>query len=169
MFTPRNLRFYIITVLIFCVVSSKNILIYNEETLVALSFLGFVFFVFQYFGQSIQQSLDLRSQSIQSELQNFLNLKQESLQVLKGEHQKFSLLKKSFLFLNKLTCHELSAASSIGDLAVYSELTQQISQKLYALHTSHKSKGQEAQQLIAEGIHGLILLKFQQQKKIKNK
>lgn len=98
MFTSKNLRFFIIVFLIFCVVSSKNILIYNEETLVALSFLGFVFFVFHYFGETLKQSLDSRSQSIQSELQNFLNLKQTSLQVLKAEHQKFYLLKKSFFF-----------------------------------------------------------------------
>ena len=88
MLSNDKLRPYIFIFLIFCVVSSKHIIIYNEEILVALSFFIFVIFISQYFGNTIKESLDERSQAIKTELQNFLNLKQESLNELLKEHEK---------------------------------------------------------------------------------
>ena len=75
MLSNDKLRPYIFIFLLFCVVSSKHLIIYNEEILVALSFFLFVIFVSQYFGNNIKESLDERSQAIKMELQNFLNLK----------------------------------------------------------------------------------------------
>ena len=53
-------RVYLFAFLIFCVCSSKNIIIYNEETLVAASFCLFVLFVFHYFGNTVKEALDER-------------------------------------------------------------------------------------------------------------
>ena len=88
MISNDKIRPYIFGFLVFCVFSSKNIIIYNEETLVALSFFAFIFFVFRYFGDTIKQSLDERSEGIKVELQNFLHLKAQSLKQLYKEHQK---------------------------------------------------------------------------------
>ena len=75
--------------LAFSVISSKHIIIYNEEILVSLSFLFFVIFVSFYFGDTIKESLDERKKLIESELQNFLNLKKESYKTLFKIHEKF--------------------------------------------------------------------------------
>ena len=55
MMTNEKLRPYIFGFLAFCVLSSKHIIIYNEEILVALTFFAFVYFVYRYFGQTIQE------------------------------------------------------------------------------------------------------------------
>ncbi len=90
MFNNKKIAPYIFAFLAFCVVSSKHIIIYNEEILVALSFLFFVIFVSYYFGNNIKESLDERSNAIQSELQNFLTLKKDCLNELFNEYKKNS-------------------------------------------------------------------------------
>ena len=107
MFTNDKLRLYLFAFLAFCVLSSKHILIYNEETLVAISFFAFIFFVFHYFGDTIKDSLSERSQLIQQELQNFLNLKEYSFKELLIEHNRVSGLVETMKTLGTFTSNEL--------------------------------------------------------------
>jgi len=107
MFSNQKLRFYLFAFLAFCVFSSKHILIYNEETLVAISFFAFIFFVFHYFGDTIKESLNERSQIIQNELENFLNLKHHSLKELLQEHSRVSGLVRTMKTLENFTNNEL--------------------------------------------------------------
>ena len=86
-------RVYLFAFLIFCVSSSKNIIIYNEETLVAASFFLFVLFVFHYFGNTLKSALDERGENIKVECQNFLHHKQHFLEELSGEHEKIGQLR----------------------------------------------------------------------------
>ena len=80
MMSNEKLRPYIFAFLAFCVLSSKHIIIYNEEILVAITFFAFVYFVYRYFGQTIQESLDERSQGIRQELESFFVLKKTALE-----------------------------------------------------------------------------------------
>jgi hypothetical protein len=97
MFSNKKITPYIFVFLAFSVISSKHIIIYNEEILVSLSFLYFVIFVSFYFGDTIKESLDERKKLIESELQNFLNLKKESYKTL------FKIHEKAFLSYNIIT------------------------------------------------------------------
>ena len=72
------------------VCSSKQIFIYNEETLVALCFAGFMVFSFSYFGASIKEFFDQRKEMIQTELQEFSTLKEDCLNNLLMDYQKSS-------------------------------------------------------------------------------
>jgi hypothetical protein len=63
--------------LLFIVLSSKNILIYNEELLIALSFVAFVVTCAHTMGTSIAETFETRATQIQDELQAFLFLKKE--------------------------------------------------------------------------------------------
>jgi len=74
----------------FFVCSSKQIFIYNEETLVALCFVAFMVFSFSYFGASIQEFFDERKVLIQTELQEFTSLKENCLSSLLNDYQKSS-------------------------------------------------------------------------------
>lgn len=60
-------------ILSICALSSKNILIYNEEMIVACCFIGFIIFSRKSLGKTFKVTLDGRIQAIQEELQQFLN------------------------------------------------------------------------------------------------
>ncbi|KAJ1680498.1 hypothetical protein LUZ63_024279 [Rhynchospora breviuscula] len=60
-------------ILSICALSSKKILIYNEELIVAACFIGFLIFTRKSFGSTFKETLDGRIESIQEELQQFFN------------------------------------------------------------------------------------------------
>nr|UQK96168.1 ATPase subunit 4 [Herpetospermum pedunculosum] len=60
-------------ILSICALSSKKILIYNEEMIVACCFIGFIIFSRKSLGKTFKATLDGRIQAIQEELQQFLN------------------------------------------------------------------------------------------------
>jgi len=60
-------------ILFICVLSSKGILICNEETIVAGCFIGFLIFSQRSFGNTFKAIFDERIGAIQRELQQFLN------------------------------------------------------------------------------------------------
>lgn len=167
MFSNEKIRLYIFLFLAFCVLSSKNIFIYNEETLVALSFFCFLFFVFHYFGTTIKESLNERSEIIQHELQNFLNIKENSFIELLKEHEKVSGLVKAMKNLDVFTNRELATLNKNGEKALTTLFTQQIQQKLKTLVLSKGVLQQKLQYLVSENILSNVLLAFQNSKKNK--
>lgn len=60
-------------ILFICALSSKKILIYNEEMIVACCFIGFLIFSRKSLGNTFKVTLDERMESIQEELQQFFN------------------------------------------------------------------------------------------------
>jgi len=166
MISNDKIRPYIFGFLIFCVFSSKNIIIYNEETLVALCFFAFIFFVFRYFGDTIKTSFDERSESIKAELQNFLFLKADSLKQLYKEHQKVYALTATLDTVKSFTVKELKKQRSLDYNKVFSD---QIKQKLNTLSESKMSLYQELQQLIAQNILSAVLVKKSSLKKLGKK
>ena len=160
MFNNERIRPLLFLFLVFCVLSSKHIIIYNEETLVALSFLAFVFFISHYFGTTIQESLSERSETIKSELQNFLTLKQESLQELLKEHHRISHLKATFDGLSSFTQKELLPIGKSSAASCHRLISQQIEQKLQTLAFSRSALQQRLQQLMAKNILSLVLVQI---------
>lgn len=165
MINNQKLRPYLFAFLIFCVFSSKNIIIYNEETLVALSFLAFVYFIFHYFGDTIKESLNERSYAIKTELQNFLILKQESLNELYREHKKISNLSTGLKSIGNFTNSEISTTSFLGEKALDFIFYNQMLQKLKTLSFSKLNLQQKLQQSMAQNILSIVLVKFQRLKK----
>ena len=60
-------------ILFICALSSKKILIYNEEMIVACCFIGFIILSRKSLGKTLKVTLDGRIQAIQEELQQFPN------------------------------------------------------------------------------------------------
>ena len=160
MFTNEKLRLYLFIFLAFSVLSSKNILIYNEETLVALSFFCFLFFILHYFGNTIQESLNERSQVIREELQNFLILKENSFKELLSQHQKISGLLKALSVLNAFTKNELNVLNSNGEKALKNLFSSRIDNKLKTLMFSKLMVQQKLQFLLSEKIISNVLVAF---------
>jgi hypothetical protein len=160
MFSNDKLRRYLFFFLAFSVLSSKNILIYNEETLVALSFFGFVFFVLHYFGNSIKESLNERSQVIREELQNFLLLKQRSYQELWNQHSKIGDLLKATNLLHTFTKNQLNFLNTSGEKSLKNLFASKISNKLKTLVFSKLMVQQKLQYLLGEKILSNVLVAF---------
>jgi hypothetical protein len=82
----QNKTLILASTLVFLVLSSKNIIIYNEEILVALSFLCFVLFSFSAFKESVTQTFADRRNLIHQELEQMLVLKAQTIQQLHQEY-----------------------------------------------------------------------------------
>ena len=161
MISNETIRPYIFGFLVFCVFTSKNIIIYNEETLVALSFFAFIFFVGNYFGNTIKQSLDERSDQIKYELQNFLDLKAASLKALYKEHQRVTALTNTLSTVKQFAVTELKQKSKGGKGgAAQRVFSDQIKQKLNTLGSSKGNLYQQLQQIIAQNILSAVLVKI---------
>lgn len=168
LFTAENLRFGISLLLAFFVLSSKHIIIYNEETLVLLCFIGFLFFSSYMISDSIENSLNERSLAIYSELQNSLHLKESLLIDLINEHKKQILLKtilNSSGSLSKFSISELSLISSQRQKALHALFSQHVQQKLKALLDSQVNLQEKMQKTIVNGFRGNVLEVFQLSKK----
>jgi hypothetical protein len=165
MFNNEKLRLYLFSFLAFAVLSSKNFLIYNEETLVALSFFCFLFFVLHYFGNTIKESLNERSQVIREELQNFLILKENSFKELLHQHQKVSGLVRAMGVLNTFTKNELHILNNNGEKALKNMLNSRIQNKLKTLVFSKLMVQQKLQYLLSEKIISNVLVAFPQKSK----
>jgi len=152
----EKLKAYILIFLAFCVLSSKNIIIYNEETLVALSFLAFVFFISHYYGNTIQESLNERGDGIKIELQNLGLGRLESLDHLFKEHKKVSALNEGINSIILFTLRELASATSRGGAALNSNFAHQMEQKLKTLSLSKITIQQKLQKFMAADVLGLV-------------
>ena len=134
--------------------SSKNIIIYNEETLVAASFSLFVLFVFHYFGNTLRSALDERGENIKVECQNFLHHKQHFLEELSGEHEKIGQLRANLSRLLLFTKETLSHLTRAGGESLEATFSQQMVQKCTHLRFS---QGQQLQDIMAKNQLPLVL------------
>lgn len=164
MMTNEKLRPYILALLAFCVLSSKHIIIYNEEILVALTFFAFIYFVYSYFGQTIQESLDERSQSIQHELESFFMLKKVALEEVIEEHKKVKALPQALQSLAKFTVSQVQRACATGNKTLQTVISQDMSRKVATLaQTAGPLQGQWQAQM-AQSQMARVLLKLQKSK-----
>lgn len=169
MYNNEKLRIFIILFLSFCVLSSKHILIYNEETLVALSFFCFLFFVYRYFGITIRDSLNERSQSIQYELQHFLNVKADGYKQLLEKHQKVSGLMKAMKKMDLFTKRECTRLHVHGKKALEILFILELQQKFKNFAFANLPLPQKLQYLISDKVFSSILFSFKNAKQKKTK
>ena len=170
-FMTNNDKFrpYLFAFLAFCVLSSKHIIIYNEELLVAITFLAFLFFVFHYFGTTVKESLDERRFGIKAELERFFSLKKESLMELALEHQKVSLLKKGLASLKTFTQGEVNEAANRGSNAIKQAFAEQITEKLMPLSLADVSLQSKWQERVASSQLGMVLANLERKSKVNGK
>lgn len=156
-----------IGLLVFFVLSSKHIILYNEETLVVLCFIGFILTCQKMLGESIENSLNSRSELIATELVNSLVLKEQLIQELMKEHEKQNLLSHHIQSLGELSLSEISHIGAQRQNALQTLCMNQINQKLKSL-AQLGSEGPVASKLqhsISLSFRGAVLEEFQRSKK----
>ena len=104
--------------LLFLVLSSKNILIYNEELLILLSFIAFVATSAHTMGDSIAETFQSRRDLIQEELQAFFTTKETMLHEVKHQTIMQTALANSMIAIGSLVEKELQTLHAQRDLTV---------------------------------------------------
>ena len=160
MFVNQKWRVYLFAFLAFCVCSSKHIFIYNEETLVLLSFVAFLFFISHYYGNTIKESLNERGLLIKGEREDFIVRKERSLKELLQEYQKLLAVKENLQPLSGFTCQQLELAGKSGSLRLDLAFSRQLNEKLSTLLGSKTNLQQRLQQAMATNLLDLVLVQL---------
>lgn len=160
-----NLSLLIMSLLAFFVLSSKHIIIYNEETLVLISFIGFILLSYNMLSDSIENSLNERSLAIYNELQNSLQLKEQFLKELLEEHKKQLSLKNILNTFNQFSSYEILQINNQRQKALKNVFCQEVQQKLKTLVLSQNTLQDKLQKVIASGFRDSVLEEFQFSKK----
>ena len=160
MFVNQKWRIYLFVFLAFCVCSSKHVFIYNEETLVLISFVAFLYFISHYYGNTIKESLNERGLVIKGEREDFIVRKEKSLQELLQEYQKLLVVKENLLPLSGFTNQQLNSAGKSGYLQLDLAFSQQLNEKLSALLGSKTNLQQRLQQVMAANLLDLVLVQL---------
>ena len=151
--------------LAFLVLSSKNIIIYNEEILIGLSFIAFLIFSSITLGESIREAFTFRKETIQKELQEYLDVKEALLQDLLTEYKKALLLEGQVAQLREQSCKELRTLHSTREAGLQATFATQLRNKLQIL-SQIEQKGQETvQRNWQQGLKYGVLEAFRQSKK----
>ncbi len=151
--------------LTFLVLSSKNIIIYNEEILIGLSFIAFLIFSSITLGESIREAFTFRKEKIQKELQKYLDVKEALLQDLLTEYKKALLLEGQVAQLREQSCKELRTLHSTREAGLQATFATQLRNKLQIL-SQIEQKGQETvQRNWQQGLKYGVLEAFRQSKK----
>jgi len=159
-----NLVLMLIGFSIFLLLSTKQIILYNEEILVAISFFLFLGFSIQNFSQTLADTLDDRSNVLKSELNSYFQIREawllQSIEENKARLGQNKVIQKisidSFLIL-ALVVDKRSRSIS----ATFITQTQQ---KLKNLWISKRSFQQELQSIISSGFRSAVLEKYQKSK-----
>lgn len=127
--------------LLFLVLSSKNILIYNEELLILLSFIAFVATSAHTMGDSVADTFASRRALIQDELQAFFTTKETLLHEVKQHTMLQTALAKSMQALGTLVQNDLHALHVQRDMtvkhAVQSHTMTQLQQMMEGAQASY--------------------------------
>ena len=138
-----NNLFYILSgTLLFLVLSSKNILIYNEELLIAASFVAFVVTSAHTMKDAIEETFQTRAKHIQDELEAFFVSKEALCHEVKHNVQIQKKLAQSILALGALVVVNVEAIHTQRAVALRHAIhTQTLTQLQQMISQQHAVQG----------------------------
>ena len=152
--------------LAFIVLSSKNIIIYNEELLIGLSFAAFVAFTTITMGGNIHEMLTLRQETIHRELQRYLEVREALLQDLVQEYKRNLVLENSLSYLRDQSCGELKHLHKQREKGLRASFVSQLRNRLHLLEQTENQGHDKVQQGWQYGFRYGVLEMFQRTKKV---
>lgn len=156
----ENSTFFIRSLLVFVVLSSKHIIIYNEETLVLISFIAFIVFSYNSLKESVKNSLNERSLAIFNELQNSVVLKENLYKELLDEHKKQLSLNSILKNIHDFSSTQLNLIDSQNQKLLPIVFLQQLESKMKSL-VQLQNAGQEAlQNSVYKSFRGSVLEEY---------
>jgi hypothetical protein len=172
--TPQPLvgdfRFLLLVFLFFSLITSNHFLILNEETIVAICFISFIFFSFRFFGQSIQDSLDERNTAIKTEFCQALHLEQKYCQQIMYEHEQpikktgtFILIAKTLLATKLLWYRHFRQQylSTFFEQTLRSLIDNKLNNRVNQIYLSKKIFQEKWLDLMAAEFEASVLSEFQ--------
>jgi hypothetical protein len=155
-------EFIIILILVLSVFSSKQIFIFNEEIIVALSFVAFVLFTQQMFGNNIKALFDERQAGILTELQQYCDLKDTLLAESIKQYELRSInLKPSTQMVGDICISEIKTRCAPKcKQTVLSILSQQYDSKLKTLFSIQEQSRISIQRSIVTHFRNIIKNQF---------
>ena len=162
-------RYFAIGLVLIAIIglSSKGLILYNEEILVLLAFTGFIIFVVQNYGQDIANNLDERSNAIHQELQTFLDLKETYLKALVQEHKKQIGLGKAIKIVGYFAKSQLRLIGIQRKNELSSRVNFQVNQQLNSLASMGSGLDYQLQSKMANSLRSAVLVTLQQAKRQK--
>jgi hypothetical protein len=163
MFSNNKVRMYVAAFLLWCVLSSKHILIYNEETLVALSFFLFVYLTYKYAGDSIGASMDSRGQEIATELEQFLVSREEALNNLSEAHNATLQLHNYIASLSSGVTQNMANYANSCSQMVHRDVVRSLDDRCAYLSTISANTNSRMLDKLASGLPALVMLEHGQE------
>jgi hypothetical protein len=158
MFSNTKVRMYVAAFLLWCVLSSKHILIYNEETLVAISFFLFVYLTYKYAGNSIGASMDSRGEEIASELEQYLVAREAALQALASTHNDATKLHDHVISLSSNVAQNMRNYASSCTNMVHQDIVRSINSRCVYLSTVNSNANTRTLNKLATSLPALVML-----------
>lgn len=155
--TRENLTYATFGLLAFVVASSKRLLLFNEEILVGVSFLCFLWFSLTYMREAVESTFALRNAAIESDFEQFLAKKERwifliAVELVLGHNDRTKERLFETLILQKF--HAMAKAQGIN---VQSNMRLSIADKLDVLEETKDSMTRTVQSKIVGGIRGLVM------------
>lgn len=147
--------------LVFLVLSAKKLFVYNEEGLVLLCFVCFLTYSFVSLGGSVHDFFVERRQAIQTELENFLNLKEQFLADFEEILCSTSHNRKVLTSLEPICLLQISKLIVCREQGLTTLCSAQIQEKLKAVSYSQKLLEERLQISIVVGFRESVLEIFQ--------
>lgn len=157
----QNKTLILSATLAFFVCSSKNIIIYNEEILVALSFLFFVLFSFHAFQDAVKETFESRRTLILNELEQMLVMKETSMRKLQQRYMQSLHLGNTLQSLKKAALEELETAQAQRVQAFEASIQKKCVQKLQMILQGEKQFQHKMHQTIQANFTQSVLTYFQ--------
>jgi F0F1-type ATP synthase membrane subunit b/b' len=126
----RLANWMILILLILAIGISKEILVFNEESLVAGSFIAFVIFAYMNMSDLFVDTLEERSIKVKKEFDSYYSLQEEILKLLISYHEKRKNLSEEIKKISTFSKKEIEYILSKRQVSLEHNIAQQTQQKL---------------------------------------